>query len=391
MNRFKNTVAAVIKKTLSLLVCAMIFAASNGLIQAHEINQVKASMKVTDAGWDATIEIECWALYSEKGAHLPDEKDPNFAGTAWMKLLSPEELNQMKTTAETYLKDCFQLSLGEQKLSYDINFLDFATADPVWKTTEKGQTVYQIALHGQWPPGASGALTMTWSDYSEDPLSLQLQTTDDPIRVMRILVEKPVVLTEISSTGKVAKAKKTSLVEWIVHGFQHIIPKGLDHILFILGLFLLQPKIRPLLAQSTAFTIAHSITLGMVVAGWFTVPSSIVEPAIALSIAYVGLENMWVKELKPWRVWLIFSLGLLHGMGFASVMKDLDIPEGSIFTPLLGFNIGVECGQLAVLLGAFIVTGALLKRPIFARIRWVGSLLIGLMGLYWTIERLLGG
>lgn len=372
----------------------LLIALMTRVLLAHDINQVKGEMKVNDTAWDATIEIECWALYPEKGATLPDENDPQFAGAAWMKQLTPAELNQMKTTAESYLKDCFQLRLGEKPLDFTVDFLDFTVPNPEWKLTEKGQAVYRIALHGAWPQGVTGPLSLQWSDYSKDPLSLQLHTPDaqrtDQIRVMRVDVGPAVTLTEISAVGKVEQAKKTSLTEWIIHGFQHIIPKGLDHILFILGLFLLQPKVRPLLAQSTAFTIAHSITLGLAVAGWFTLPSSIVEPAIALSIAYVGLENMWVKELKPWRVLLIFGLGLLHGMGFASVMKDLDIPVDSIFTPLLGFNIGVECGQLAVLLGAFILTGAFLKRPVFAKVRWVGSLLIGITGLYWTIERIAG-
>ena len=393
--RFCALDASNVFSILSMKLVSLIFALCSAVLLAHDVNQVKSEMKIADAGWQAQVEIECWALYPEDGAHLPDENDPDhFAGADWMKQLTQAELTKMKQTAETYLRDCFQLTLGGEKLTYEIEFLDFAVPDPVWKLTENGQAVYRMALRGTWAADASGALQLQWSDYSDEPLSLQLHTPEangvDQIRVMRVLVGTPEVLTQVSAAGKVEQAKKTSLVEWIVHGFQHIIPKGLDHILFILGLFLLQPKIRPLLAQSTAFTIAHSITLGMVVAGWFTVPSSIVEPAIALSIAYVGLENMWVKELKPWRVLLIFALGLLHGMGFASVMKDLDIPAGSIFTPLLGFNIGVECGQLAVLLGAFLVTGAILQRPIFARVRWVGSLLIGLMGLYWTIERIVG-
>jgi hydrogenase/urease accessory protein HupE len=194
----------------------------------------------------------------------------------------------------------------------------------------------------------------------------------------------------IDATGKVSETQSTSLWAWIVAGFEHIIPKGVDHILFILGLFLLQPKIRPLLWQTTAFTIAHSITLALAVLGVLSVSSRIVEPAIALSIAYVGIENIWVKELKPWRVSLVFCLGLLHGMGFASVMQELEIPKGSVIKPLLGFNLGVEGGQIAVLSVAFLLTFALLKKPSFRWVRLVGSVLIGIMGLYWTVDRIIG-
>lgn len=122
----------------------------------------------------------------------------------------------------------------------------------------------------------------------------------------------------------------------------------------------------------------------------FTVPASVVEPMIALSIAYVGIENLWVKELKPWRVGLVFGLGLLHGMGFASVMKELDLPEGQVFKPLVGFNLGVEFGQVTVLATAFALTFWMIRRRQFGAVRKVASCLIGMMGLYWTWDRIWG-
>ena len=364
-------------------------------LHAHDMLQIKGVMDVKESGWNAIVEIECWALYPEDGAHLPDENDKrNFAGADWMKQLTPAELEGMKNTAETYLKDCFVLTLNDKVLSYGIDFPDFTAAGPQWHLTEKGQAAYRIGMHGSWQAGDTGPLTLLWSDYSGDPMALQLRTFNDrgesTLNVISVEAKKPVKLARIDENGRIQDSNNSSLLTWIVAGFEHIIPKGLDHICFILGLFLLQPNLRALLWQSTAFTIAHSITLGMVVAGLFTVPASIVEPAIALSIAYIGFENLWVKELKPWRIALVFCLGLLHGMGFASVMKDLDIPQGSIFKPLLGFNLGVECGQLTVLLAAFVVTWAFLKRPAFRWIRLTGSLLIGLTGLYWTVERIAG-
>jgi hydrogenase/urease accessory protein HupE len=163
-----------------------------------------------------------------------------------------------------------------------------------------------------------------------------------------------------------------------------------DHILFILGLFLLQPKTKPLLWQTSAFTIAHSITLALVVLGLLTVPGKFVESMIALSIAYVGIENLWVKKLKPWRVALVFGLGLLHGMGFASVMQELELPEGEVLKPLVGFNLGVEAGQVTVLALAFLLCFAFLKKEGFQTFRKVASGVIALVGLYWTVERMMG-
>ena len=111
---------------------------------------------------------------------------------------------------------------------------------------------------------------------------------------------------------------------------------------------------------------------------------------IALSIAYVGIENLWVKELKPWRIGLVFGLGLLHGMGFASVMKELELPQGEVIKPLIGFNLGVELGQVTVLTAAFAATFWMMKKPAFGIVRKIASAMIGGVGLYWTAERIWG-
>lgn len=178
--------------------------------------------------------------------------------------------------------------------------------------------------------------------------------------------------------------------QYTVLGFEHILPKGIDHILFVLGLFFLSLKMAPLLWQVTAFTIAHSITLGMSMYGLISLSPTIVEPLIALSIAYVGIENMVTKQLKPWRVVIVFLFGLLHGMGFASVLTDLGLPESEFLTALITFNVGVELGQLSVILGAFILVGWLSRKPQLYRFAVIipGSLSIALMGLYWTFERI---
>ena len=109
----------------------------------------------------------------------------------------------------------------------------------------------------------------------------------------------------------------------VAMGFTHIVPAGLDHILFVLGLFLLSGRTREVLMQVTAFTIAHSVTLGLSLYGLVSAPASIVEPLIALSVAYVGVENLMTRRLHPWRMTVVFAFGLLHGMGFAEALADL--------------------------------------------------------------------
>ena len=172
-------------------------------------------------------------------------------------------------------------------------------------------------------------------------------------------------------------------------GFLHILPRGLDHILFVIGLFLLSPKLKPLLMQVTAFTLAHTITLGLTIYGVVSLPPRIVEPLIALSIAYVAVENLVTTQLRPWRVALVFGFGLLHGMGFAGVLGALGLPRSEFLTALVTFNIGVETGQLTVLAGTFAVVAGIVKKEWYRRRVAVPlSLMIAAVGLFWMVQRL---
>jgi HupE / UreJ protein len=176
-------------------------------------------------------------------------------------------------------------------------------------------------------------------------------------------------------------------------GFTHILPKGLDHILFVVGLFLLGTRWRPLLLQVTLFTIAHSVTLGLSMLGIVSLPSSIVEPLIAFSIAYVAVENLFTTELSRWRGVLVFLFGLLHGLGFAGVLGELGMPRGQFGLALVSFNVGVELGQLSVIALATLAVGWWRLSDLERYRRWVVvpvSLAIAVIGLYWTATRALG-
>jgi len=180
--------------------------------------------------------------------------------------------------------------------------------------------------------------------------------------------------------------------QYLVLGFQHILPKGLDHILFILGIFLLTTRLRPILAQVTAFTIAHSITLGLTMYGVVSLPSRIVEPLIAVSIAYVAIENVVTTELKPWRPAVVFAFGLLHGMGFAGVLRELKLPRGEFVPALVSFNVGIELAQLAVVATAYLLIAAWFRQRAWYRPRFVvpASMAIAATGVFWTLQRIVG-
>jgi hypothetical protein len=171
-------------------------------------------------------------------------------------------------------------------------------------------------------------------------------------------------------------------------GFNHIIPEGLDHILFVLGLFLLAPRFKPLLIQVTAFTVAHSITLGLCMADIVHLPSRLVETTIAASIAFVAIENIFYKDLKPWRWMVVFCFGLIHGLGFASALKELPLPHGSFFPILISFNVGVELGQLTVIAVAAALTVWFWKKSYYRKVIVIpGSVIIACVGLYWAVQR----
>jgi len=179
-------------------------------------------------------------------------------------------------------------------------------------------------------------------------------------------------------------------LRYLALGFTHIVPYGLDHMLFVLGIFLLSRRLKQVLAQVSAFTIAHSITLALSIYGIVSVSPRVVEPLIAVSIAYVAIENIFISELKPWRVGLVFAFGLLHGMGFAGALKELGLPRSEFVTALVTFNVGVESGQLAVIGAAFLLVGWYCgTRQWYRRLVVVpASALIALTAVYWTFERL---
>jgi hypothetical protein len=176
-------------------------------------------------------------------------------------------------------------------------------------------------------------------------------------------------------------------------GFSHILPQGLDHILFVIGLCLLSNKVKVILWQATAFTVAHSITLALSMKSIIVAPNAVVEPIIALSILFVAIENMLLTELKPWRILLVFLFGLIHGLGFASSLNEIGLPRNQFALSIISFNVGVELGQISIILVVFalLVIPFGKKQYYKKRIVYPISIAIAAMALYWTIERVLFG
>ena len=199
-------------------------------------------------------------------------------------------------------------------------------------------------------------------------------------------VSKPFPLDELFTRLPVHEV----VLNYISIGFDHILPRGTDHILFIIGIFLLSVQLRPLLWQVTMFTIAHTITLGLAMTGYLDIPERIVQPLIALSIAWIGVENVFFPHLSRHRLAIVFGFGLLHGIGFADALADFGMPDGAFITALISFNIGVELGQIAIIGLCLLVFGFWFRNRDWYRTLFVipASLFIAAVGLFWTFDRL---
>jgi hypothetical protein len=172
-------------------------------------------------------------------------------------------------------------------------------------------------------------------------------------------------------------------------GFQHIIPRGPDHILFVISLCLLSTKISTILWQASAFTVAHTITLALSMKNIIVAPPDLVEPIIALSICFVAVENLLITKLKAWRVIIVFLFGLIHGMGFASALNEIGLPRNKFYTSVFSFNVGVELGQITIIA---IVFALLIYR--FGKKEWYRkyivyplSAIIAIIAFWWTVQR----
>lgn len=337
-------------------------------------------------------------LEMDAGYALPelrDQNDDTLPNGRWFDGLSDAEKKRIKVEGLKYLRETLHFHLDGLPIETTIDFAKWGT-DWAQYFDQRPDTFMRMAWDIRWDyAGQNGDLELFWLENKDGPsLALAVITATRKLPLVTVSQQEVYSIAAIkhqpdTTAPLITSSSSPPLWSWLKQGFLHVIPRGLDHILFILGLFLLSPKLKPLLTQSLVFTAAHSITLGLTVAG--TIPSfpQIIEPLIALSIAYVALENLFLKELKPWRLVLIFALGLLHGMGFGSVMRELPLEANQLLIPIIGFNIGVEAAQLTLLLLAVVLTFWWQEKKAYQHVRLIASLAIAATGIFWTCQRIL--
>jgi hypothetical protein len=375
-----------------LFSCAAVFPAS-----AHLPSMASAQVTVAADGkftLDLTFDLPPFVLNVSPQAATDTEM------TTWLNSPSNAVAASLKAAADRFQKD---FSVATDAGAGGVDKLLFPTVDDLDRYKDSVAIVQlpvmlMLSLEGHIPPGAHSVtfqfptsldvVAVTVSRPLQDPTTLVANageaTTPVPLR-LESAAATPSSVALVAEPGRWHVAR-----QYLWLGFTHILPEGTDHILFVLGLFLLSCRAKPLLWQVTAFTVAHSITLGLAMYGVIRLPSAVVEPLIAASIAFVAIENICTLELKPWRPFVVFGFGLIHGLGFSSVLLSLGLPRNDFATALVTFNGGVELGQLTVITAAFCVVGWWRRREWYRRgIVIPISLLIAATGLFWTAQRIL--
>lgn len=231
----------------------------------------------------------------------------------------------------------------------------------------------------------------------EEPIALTLHDVSGDRSMTRWLVtgqaSPSFALNPAAGEGAAAEAENRedapgpTIVRYIRFGFLHILPLGLDHVLFVLGLYLGTRGLKALLLFVSSFTVAHSTTLILSSFGAVRLAATVVEPLIVLSIAWVAIENLLFGQVRRYRAAVVFAFGLLHGLGFASALRELGLPPTHFLTALLSFNVGVELGQLAVIAAALLLTGRFRSRTWYrTAVVMPGSAAIAVLALLWTAQ-----
>jgi hypothetical protein len=353
---------------------------------AHEIRPAIATVSFGADRYDIELSANMEAVIAGVSPrHKDTDESPNAQTYNQLRELPPAELEkEIREFLPRYLEG-IEIHFDNMRTMPDLCSI---TVPEVGDKARARLTL--LRLCGAIPPDTRVFRWAYAADFGESILRLPAISGGEPVALWLKNGEKsePYVL----GVGLEQKTRTQVVAQYTVLGFTHILPKGLDHILFVLGLFLLSTKWKPLLVQVTAFTLAHTITLGLSIYGVVSLSPSIVEPLIAASIAYVAIENLVTAELKPWRAFVVFGFGLLHGLGFAGVLHEIGLPRSEFLTALLSFNVGVELGQLAVIAAAWVLIGLWWKTKPWYRVRLVQPLsaLIAAVGIYWTIERIAG-
>lgn len=347
---------------------------------AHVVTQISAEWKGSEP-WELEVLFDA-------GYAVPELRNDSQAAAPtreWLVAMGEPGWGRLRQEAERYLRECLEIRAGGRAVDWQVGFVDFEKSPPDFPELLNDGAYFRMKVTGT-PRGLADPADIVWKQGRRPSFVLKL-----PGETAGYLVLKSGDTAPLPSAG-VAGNGRASSAESFRQGFLHVLPLGLDHVLFVMGLFFYQRKWRPLLAQSLAFTLAHTVTLGLAAAGIVRVPGHWVEPWIALSLVVVALGNLRTSQAahaRP-RLALVFGFGLIHGLGFAGALSTWIQPGKGFLTALLSANLGVEAAQATLLAAAWLLTLGWHDRDFYPRFRWVGCLAIAGAGGWLFLERIGG-
>lgn len=369
---------------LTLLLSVVAFAGGEREAAAHEIRPTIATIELRpDGRFELALSLNLEALIAVIG---PEHRDSSTSVNA-------AEYGRLRSLPSPQLRkayDAFAPTLQDGLLVEDAGGRRADLRPERIEIPDVGDTGIQrtslVVYSGRVPAGAS---VLRWR-FSEafGPSVIRARKAGGDVFFSDYLLNGA-GSGDIAVETAIPDTPSSVFLDYLQVGFEHIVPNGLDHMLFVVGLFLLSARLKPLLTQVTCFTLAHSVTLALGALGALRIPLPIVEPLIALSIVYVAAENVWTDRLSRWRPAVIFAFGLLHGLGFASVLTDIGMTRSDFWIGLVAFNVGVECGQMALIAACFLTVGLWFGQKAWYRQRITvpASGLIAAIASVWFLQR----
>lgn len=351
---------------------------------AHELRPAIATIVFTgDGELSLGISLNLEAVIAEiEAGHKDTSESPAAAEYDRMRAMPPAELRAVFDRFAPRFLDRITLKSNQQPVPLRI----VTVWIPVVGDTALPR-ISQLDLKGTAVPAGENLFWRVDERVGNSVIRLK-DTASDKVRAAEYVIagetSKPLPIK-----GLQRQSWTSVFVNYLKIGFLHIVPSGLDHMLFVIGLFLLSTHLGALLWQVTAFTVAHTVTLALGTMGIVQISPTVVEPLIAASIVYVAVENMATDRLHYWRPVAVFFFGLLHGLGFAGILRELGPESDGFVLSLFAFNLGVESGQIAVISGCFLVAGWALRRNWYRRIVVIPtSLAIAIVAAFWFVQRI---
>lgn len=348
------------------LLCVLWLAGTCARADAHPVPFSYIDMRPEPGALDVTIVAHTFDLAHDLKIQAPET------------LLTEDTLRVQGAAITALLRDRLQIAADGA-----------AIQSAAWSAPEALPDRQSIRVRGRYtlarPPGRVDIRAVMFPYDPQHKTFLNVYE-DGAVAAQAILDKDRTAFEYFAGTREGVRAV---LEKFVPAGVHHILI-GPDHLLFLAGLLLLGGTMKQLLLVVTAFTIAHSITLSLAALGMVMPPANAIEPAIALSIVYVGADNLLVGAGgRDTRAWIAFAFGLIHGFGFANVLREMDLPGRALGWTLFGFNIGVEIGQLffVVLVASLFLWIRSRSEVAGRRLTFGGSIIVMLAGAFWFVQR----